>query len=93
MLSSIFNYKGLFTVGFAAETDNPEKNALEKLKEKKLNMICLNDVTKEGAGFNTDTNIITVYTKTGRKIEFPKLSKIDAAEKIIGLIEEEICVI
>ena len=50
---------GQFVVGFAAETENLLTNAQEKLKRKGLDMIVANDVTAEGAGFDTDTNIVT----------------------------------
>jgi len=79
-----------FVTGFAAETSNVEEYALSKLKEKNLDMICLNDVLKEGAGFGGDTNILTVFTKTGLKIELPILTKDKAASEILKLIEQEL---
>lgn len=86
----------IFVVGFAAETDNTETNALKKLSSKKLDMICLNDVTQKDAGFGTDTNLITIFTKsntnkdTVNKIKLPLLSKSEAAERILDLIENEL---
>ena len=73
----------LFTVGFAAETNNIVEYALKKLDEKSLDMICLNDVTKRGAGFGIDTNIITIYMKDGSRVELPMISKRDAAVRIL----------
>jgi len=82
--------KDLFVVGFAAETDNTEKNALIKLKSKKLDMICLNDVTKPGAGFASDSNLITLFFKNGTKTELPLMSKSEASELILDYIEKEL---
>ncbi|MGF1750884.1 MULTISPECIES: bifunctional phosphopantothenoylcysteine decarboxylase/phosphopantothenate--cysteine ligase CoaBC [Vibrio] len=56
-----------FTVGFAAETQDVEAYALDKLKRKNLDMICANDVSVEGQGFNSDTNTITVYWNGGQQ--------------------------
>ena len=78
----------LFVAGFAAETSNVEEYALLKLNEKNLDMICLNDVLKEGAGFGGDTNIITIFARTGFKIELPMLTKDKAAFEILKQIEE-----
>lgn len=70
-------------VGFAAETENVEAYAEEKLKTKNLDMIVANNVKAQGAGFGVDTNIITIYTSTGEKLEFPLLSKKEAAMEIL----------
>jgi len=80
----------LFVAGFAAETSNTEEYALSKLNEKKLDMICLNDVSKEGAGFGCDTNILTLFTRTGSKVELPILTKDKAASEILKQIEKEL---
>jgi phosphopantothenoylcysteine decarboxylase/phosphopantothenate--cysteine ligase len=53
-------------------------------------MICLNDVSKEGAGFECDTNILTLFTRTGLKIELPILAKDKAASEILKYIEDEL---
>ncbi|MDY6934149.1 MAG: phosphopantothenoylcysteine decarboxylase, partial [Spirochaetota bacterium] len=65
----------LFIVGFAAETEDMEFYALQKLREKNLDMICLNDVSRCDAGFGTDTNVITIFTRNRERIELPLLSK------------------
>ncbi|MGR5096180.1 bifunctional phosphopantothenoylcysteine decarboxylase/phosphopantothenate--cysteine ligase CoaBC [Vibrio maritimus] len=57
-----------FTVGFAAETQNVETYALGKLARKNLDMICANDVSVEGQGFNSDSNAITVYWQGGQQV-------------------------
>ncbi|MRX53615.1 bifunctional phosphopantothenoylcysteine decarboxylase/phosphopantothenate--cysteine ligase CoaBC [Bacillus idriensis] len=73
-------------IGFAAETENVEEYALRKLQKKNLDMIVANNVTLTGAGFGTDTNIVTIYKKSGEKIELPVLSKQEVAKQILGEI-------
>jgi phosphopantothenoylcysteine decarboxylase / phosphopantothenate---cysteine ligase len=70
-------------IGFAAETDNIEEYALKKLHAKNADMIVANNVKTEGAGFGTDTNIVTLYKRKGDKISLPLLSKKETAERII----------
>lgn len=70
-------------VGFAAETENVQAYAEKKLNSKNLDMIVANNVKAQGAGFGVDTNIITIYTRSGEKIEFPLLSKQEAAKEIL----------
>ena len=82
--------KNIFVIGFAAETNNIEEYALKKLKEKNLDMICLNDVSRSDAGFSTDTNVITIFTRNRERIELPLLLKEKAAEKILDKIEAEL---
>ena len=79
--------KGQTLVGFAAETDNVKKNAVDKLKKKNLDMIVANDVTKPGAGFNVDTNIAALITKDGVEEE-PLMTKRELADKILDKIVE-----
>ncbi|MFR8079412.1 MAG: bifunctional phosphopantothenoylcysteine decarboxylase/phosphopantothenate--cysteine ligase CoaBC [Christensenellales bacterium] len=57
---------GQVVVGFAAETNDVQSYAMDKLQRKRLNMIVANDVTQKGAGFGTDTNIVTVVHEDGR---------------------------
>ena len=83
-----------FLVGFAAETENIEENAKEKLRKKNLDLIVVNDVTQEGAGFGVDTNIVTIYRKNGTKLALPKMSKSRVARAILeeiatSLIKED----
>jgi phosphopantothenoylcysteine decarboxylase/phosphopantothenate--cysteine ligase, prokaryotic len=73
-------------VGACAETNDLIDNAKLKLFTKNLDMIIANDVTIEGAGFETDTNIIKILKKDGSIIELPKMSKLDAAHKILDEI-------
>jgi len=75
-------------VGFAAETDRVAENARGKLERKGADMIVANDVTKDDAGFDTDTNIVTMYLRDGREIPLPKMSKFDVANRILDRILE-----
>ncbi|AEV69310.1 phosphopantothenoylcysteine decarboxylase/phosphopantothenate--cysteine ligase [Acetivibrio clariflavus DSM 19732] len=70
-------------VGFSAETDKLVNNACEKLASKNLDMIIANDVTQEGAGFGTDTNIIKIIKKDGEIVDFPLMSKLEAGDRIL----------
>ena len=80
-LGQIKNHQ--FLVGFAAETNNIDRNAREKLERKNADMIIANDVSAEGAGFGVDTNIVTIYHKDQSKKELPLLSKRDTAKEIL----------
>ena len=71
-------------IGFAAETTQVEEYAREKLVKKNADMIVANNVTTEGAGFGTDTNIVTMYKRDGSSIDLPKLSKAETAQKILA---------
>jgi len=73
---------GLLVVGFAAETNDVVEYARSKMKKKKLDIVVANDITQEGAGFNTDTNIATILTPSG-EIELPLMSKRSLADKIL----------
>jgi len=70
-------------VGFAAETDRMAENARQKLARKGADMIVANDVTQEGAGFDTDTNIVTLFVRDGREIPLPKMNKLEVANHIL----------
>ena len=78
-----------FLVGFALETQNEEENALGKLQKKNLDMIVLNSLRDEGAGFKNDTNKIKIFTKNDRK-EFALKSKNEVAKDILNVVEQEI---
>lgn len=70
-------------VGFAAETDHLEEYAKKKLLNKNADMIVANNVKTEGAGFGTDTNIVTLFKRYGEVISLPLMSKNEVAVKII----------
>jgi phosphopantothenoylcysteine decarboxylase/phosphopantothenate--cysteine ligase len=69
-------------IGFAAETRNLDVNAEKKLREKNLDMIVANDVTKEGSGFDGDTNIATIFDCRGATRVLPLMTKDELADKI-----------
>jgi phosphopantothenoylcysteine decarboxylase/phosphopantothenate--cysteine ligase len=73
-------------VGFAAETDRMSENARAKLDSKGADMIVANDVTHEGAGFDIDTNIVTLFLRDAREIPLPKLSKFEVANRILDQV-------
>ncbi len=75
-------------VGFALETDNQQKNAIQKLKEKHLDLIVLNDPQIAGAGFDTDTNQVTLIDKNENILEISLTSKFEVAQKIFDKIIE-----
>ncbi|MGC2719201.1 MAG: bifunctional phosphopantothenoylcysteine decarboxylase/phosphopantothenate--cysteine ligase CoaBC [Candidatus Acidiferrales bacterium] len=75
-------------VGFAAETDSVAENARGKLRRKSADMIVANDVTQEGAGFDTDTNIVTLYRRDGQEFALPKLNKFAVANRIFDHVLE-----
>jgi phosphopantothenoylcysteine decarboxylase/phosphopantothenate--cysteine ligase len=77
----------IFVVGFAAETNDTDAYAREKLREKNCDIICLNDVSRTDAGFGTDTNIITIFTREGEVIPLPLMEKKDIANRILQQIE------
>jgi phosphopantothenoylcysteine decarboxylase / phosphopantothenate---cysteine ligase len=70
-------------VGFAAETTDVENHAKGKLVRKNADMIVANNVKQEGAGFGSDTNIVTIYKKDGTNIKLPLMSKADVARNIL----------
>jgi phosphopantothenoylcysteine decarboxylase/phosphopantothenate--cysteine ligase len=84
ILAEVSRDKGnRLVIGFAAETDHLAANARAKLARKAADMIVANDVTQEGAGFDTDTNIVTLFLRDGREIALPKLSKLEVAQRIL----------
>jgi phosphopantothenoylcysteine decarboxylase/phosphopantothenate--cysteine ligase len=74
-----------FVIGFAAETEDVEQHALAKLSKKNCDLLAANDVTMAGAGFGTDSNIISIYDKKGLVEALPILSKAEAAERILQI--------
>ncbi|HEY2664944.1 MAG TPA: bifunctional phosphopantothenoylcysteine decarboxylase/phosphopantothenate--cysteine ligase CoaBC [Candidatus Binataceae bacterium] len=75
-------------VGFAAETQDLEANAIAKLAMKKLDFIVANDLTLEGAGFGVDTNIVTLIGADGSKSSYPKMTKDEVADVILNRLAE-----
>ena len=74
-----------FVVGFAAEPRDVERYALDKMARKKLDMIAANDVAREGQGFNSDDNALTVFWPGGHQ-ELPLARKTEVARHLLALI-------
>lgn len=81
---------GQFICGFSMETENMLENSKAKLVKKNVDMICANNLKMKGAGFKTDTNIITIITED-KVTELPLMSKEDAADAILSEIMRKIC--
>lgn len=77
-----------YTVGFALETDDEESNAIKKLKKKNLDLIVLNSLNHDGAGFAHDTNKITTFDKDNNVTYFELKSKTEVAKDLVNLIEK-----
>lgn len=75
-----------FLVGFAAESDDVEINALTKLRRKHCDMICANDIRAPGCGFAVETNRVSIYRSEGTPVHLPMLSKDETAVRIIAEI-------
>ena len=84
ILAEISRSKGdRIVVGFAAETSDVAENARAKLLRKGADLVVANDVTAEGAGFDVDTNIVTLFSRDGRETPLPKMSKFDVANRVL----------
>lgn len=73
-------------IGFAAESENLVENATDELKKKQLDLVAANDITAPGAGFDVDTNIVTLIDKDGKIENLPLMSKSDVADKILDRV-------
>ncbi|TCN25671.1 phosphopantothenoylcysteine decarboxylase/phosphopantothenate--cysteine ligase [Mesobacillus foraminis] len=82
--------KNQLLVGFAAETENVEEYARRKLQKKNADMIVANNVKLEGAGFGTDTNIVTIFKQDGSAVKLPMMPKIEVARYLLEEIAKEI---
>ena len=84
ILAQVARGKGeRLVVGFAAETENVAENARKKLTQKNADLIVANDVNEEGAGFDHDTNIVTLFSRDGRDLPLPRMSKTEVAQRIL----------
>jgi phosphopantothenoylcysteine decarboxylase/phosphopantothenate--cysteine ligase len=84
ILAGVAREKGeRLVVGFAAETENLAENARKKLAQKNADLIVANDITAEGAGFDHETNIVTLFSRDGRDMPLPRLSKAEVAQRIL----------
>jgi len=76
-------HPGQLMVGFAAETDHLVENARAKVVSKSLDLIVANDVTQEGAGFDVDTNIVTLVYPDGQILPLERMTKLEVAVRIL----------
>jgi phosphopantothenoylcysteine decarboxylase/phosphopantothenate--cysteine ligase len=80
--------EGRILVGFAAETVDLDGNARQKLQQKNLDLIVANDVTRPGAGFDVETNIVRLFFRDGRTEEFPQLPKEEVADRLLDRVRD-----
>lgn len=84
ILATMAKEKGdRLVIGFAAETENVAENARKKLVQKNADLIVANDVSAEGAGFDSETNIVTLFSRDGRDLPLARMSKTDVAHRIL----------
>jgi phosphopantothenoylcysteine decarboxylase/phosphopantothenate--cysteine ligase len=84
ILATMAKEKGdRLVVGFAAETDHLAENARKKLAQKNADLIVANDVTAEGAGFDVDTNIATIFSRDSRDLPLPRMTKAEVAQRVL----------
>jgi len=78
---------GYILVGFAAETEDILTNATEKLRDKNLDIIVVNDITREDAGFESDTNLVKIIHRDGTREDLPLMSKDEVAGQLLDRIK------
>ena len=78
---------GQIVVGFAAETENVLENALAKLRRRHLDLVVVNDVMQAGAGFDTETNIVTLLWPDGRADSLPIMPKREVADRLLTALQ------
>jgi phosphopantothenoylcysteine decarboxylase/phosphopantothenate--cysteine ligase len=84
ILAEVGRSKGdRIVVGFAAETSAVAENARAKLLRKGADLVVANDVTEPGAGFDIDTNIVTLISRDGRETPLPRMSKCEVANRVL----------
>jgi phosphopantothenoylcysteine decarboxylase/phosphopantothenate--cysteine ligase len=81
---------GQYLAGFALETEKGEENAKNKLSAKNLDMIVLNSLKDEGAGFGTDTNKVTIFSRSGETVSFGLAVKTKIADNIVNTIIKDL---
>lgn len=79
---------GQFLCGFSMETEHMVENSRAKLEKKNIDMIVANNLKQEGAGFGTDTNVVTLLTKD-ETVELPMMSKEEVADRLLDYIMEQ----
>ncbi len=79
-------HEGLLVIGFAAETNDVVKYAESKMERKNLDLVIANDITQKGAGFGSDSNIVTIISRKNKPISLPLMPKIEVADKVLDEI-------
>ena len=79
--------EGQFLCGFSMETENMLENSRRKLEKKNLDMIVANNLKTAGAGFGTDTNVVTLIQE-GKETELPKMSKEEVAGRLLDELRD-----
>ena len=79
--------EGQILVAFAAETSDLKRNARRKMEKKNADLVVANDVTRPGAGFQGDTNAVTIFSREGAR-EIPMNGKREIAEAILDSVAE-----
>ena len=93
ILNYISNHNSMrpkLVIGFAAETDDLEKNAIEKLNNKNCDMIIANDVSNQSIGFDSDFNEVTIFYKNKKKEKLLKNNKFTISEEIIKRVNNQL---
>ena len=92
ILSWMGHHKSLkqYVLGFALESNEEELNALKKLNTKNVDAIVLNSLQNPDAGFGSDNNQVTIFSKRSEKTEIPLQTKVELARHIISFVEDEI---
>ncbi|HXN22082.1 MAG TPA: bifunctional phosphopantothenoylcysteine decarboxylase/phosphopantothenate--cysteine ligase CoaBC [Candidatus Dormibacteraeota bacterium] len=87
ILAEVAREKGhRILVGFAAETDHLAENARAKLQEKAVDLIVANDVTQQGAGFDLDTNVVSLFTRDAQEASLPPMTKGEVAGRVLDQV-------
>ena len=80
--------EGQFLCGFSMETEHMLENSRAKLEKKQIDMIVANNLKQAGAGFGTDTNVVTLLTKE-EMVELPIMSKEEVADRLLDFIMQK----
>jgi phosphopantothenoylcysteine decarboxylase/phosphopantothenate--cysteine ligase len=75
-------------IGFSVETENEIENSMDKLRRKNLDLIVINNPLTDGAGFEAETNIVSLVDASGKVSEMPKMSKLELADRILDRVVE-----
>ena len=93
ILNYISNHNSMrpkLVIGFAAETENLEKNAIKKLKDKNCDMIIANDVSNQDIGFDSDFNEVTIFYKNKKQEKLSWKNKVLISEEIVERVNNQL---